>query len=122
MDSQILSNQPELLKPKSSSGISYITAIIIILVLLILSMIGYVLYIKSYHPTQNASPLVSPTQSMQIKTTDLAPGIPANEKTILTIQHSDSSRERIILKSDLVAGYIKSLPEGEKMVSKEADN
>lgn len=66
---------------------------------------------------QSASQPAQPTGIPQMKITDLSPGVPNGDKTVILVQHSDSSQEKVIIQTSLAAGYIKSLPEGEKALS-----
>lgn len=118
LSQQPLSNIP---REETASKNWLFPGIILSLSLLILLLVGYSLFVVFHKANVNVSsaavPTSMPTNTPQMKITDLAPGVSASQKTVLVVQHSDSSMEKIIIKSDLVSGYIKSLPEGERVVS-----
>lgn len=53
----------------------------------------------------------------QAKTIDMSPSVPANQKTVVLIELSDSSFEKVIMANALVTVYIKNLPEGDRVIS-----
>ena len=107
-------------QPQQTSYMPLIILFLVILVLLLVGLLSYLFIAKKPQPQTlqpSTSTEITPSRAPQVKITDLAPGVPNNQKTIVLIQHSDSSQEKVIMKTDLVDGYIKALPEGEKALS-----
>ena len=59
--------------------------------------------------------LAMPT-AVQPKITDLAPNIPYEDKPSVVVQHADGSREMFLLAPDMLDGFIKNLPKGDKFL------
>lgn len=109
-------------QPSHTSYMPLIIVFAVILILLPVFAFGSRLFSHAPQasntiPTQMPQPQLTPIGKPQIKVSDLSPEVPNSQKTVILVQHSDSSREKFIMKTDLVAGYIKSLPEGEKVIS-----
>ncbi|HSW88220.1 MAG TPA: hypothetical protein VLG12_03595 [Candidatus Saccharimonadales bacterium] len=62
-------------------------------------------------------PTVSDYAQPSAKTTDLAPGTPNTGKTAIVVRHSDSSYEKFLVPNATVDSYIKSLPQGDTVIS-----
>lgn len=112
-------NQPQ---PRSHSLLFWI--IIAVFLLIGGAMLWYIFL--GGHGGGNASvpSAITPTSfvpSPTPKITDLAPLLAANLKTVVLIQNSDSSYEKVIVPTVQVATYLKSLPAGEKFVSQSPD-
>lgn len=52
-----------------------------------------------------------------VKTVDFSPDVPLSQKVSLLIEKNDSSMEKVLIQSGLVAGYVKNLPPGYRVVS-----
>lgn len=87
----------------------------------ILVVLGGVLFfilhnhILSSGTSRTASSQATPTP--QVKIVDFSPDVPLTQKTSLLIEKNDSSLEKVLIQKDLVAGYIKNLPPGYRVVS-----
>lgn len=104
-------------EPQASSSFEWLLITLMIVLVLIGGVAAYLFYTKSAS-TQPAYQQAQPTSGIpQIKVTDLSPGVPNADKVVILVQHSDSSQEKVIIKKDLAAGYIKSLPQTEEAVS-----
>ena len=104
--------------PQGSPVFMWLIVVLLVTLITVGAVAGYMYLIK--HPiqiTNQSTPQTQPTGIPHTTTTDLAPGVPNAEKTVILVQHSDSSQEKVIIKTDLAAGYIKALPEGEKVIS-----
>lgn len=53
-----------------------------------------------------------------IKTTDLNPDLPNNQKTAVVIMNSDSSMEKVIISNSMVSDYLRGLGPDVKVISK----
>jgi hypothetical protein len=92
---------------------------IIVIVLVLLLVGGFVwLYLRDKAPAASQSTISTTTSKPQIKVTDFAQGAPANQKTEVLIEHSDSTFEKVILLNTMVDSYVSGLAPGEKVVSK----
>jgi flagellar basal body-associated protein FliL len=99
------------------NGSAAVKVIIVFVIVLLIGMVCYVFITGSSGSTNvmtNQTNAVSPT----IPVKDFAPEMPANQKTTILIQTSDSSDIKYIVPTDQVGTYIKSLPEGYRVVSK----
>lgn len=99
---------------KGFSSVALIVAIVVILVIFL-----SIAVIAISH--RSATPTIAPAQNTgqpSEKVTDMAPAVPNTQKTAIVVQHSDSSFEKFLVPNAAVEGYIKSLPEGDKVVSK----
>lgn len=90
-------------------------AVIVIIVIFIFGMVGY-LFLGSKKQSSLSSASVAPSPVIPVK--DYAPSVPMNQKTTILIQTSDSSDMKYIVPTDQVETYVKSLPEGYRVVSK----
>ncbi len=89
----------------------------IIAVLLLLGMLAYIFVIKpqvAHVAVSNTTQTAVPT----IPVRDFAPGMPMTQKTTILIQSSDSSDIKYIVPKDQVDTYVKQLPPGFHVVSK----
>lgn len=101
------------LQGKIQSGSTTTKVIIVITVLVVIGMVGFILLGGSVHTSQSSS---SATPAIPVK--DFAPNVPMSQKTTILIQTSDSSDIKYIVPTDQVATYVKSLPQGYRVVSK----
>lgn len=105
---------------KSSKGFSSIV-ILGVICILIIGMIGGIIWMSFQKSTPQAAKiqLASPTQipSFIEKTLDLSNGVADSQKTVIIIQQSDSSREKVILPTSSVQAYLTGLPMGTKVIS-----
>jgi hypothetical protein len=97
------------------------SARIIILVVGIIAIIGMAGYIilRSHllvDMNTNVTPALPSSRTITVK--DFAPSLPINEKTTILIQQSDSSEVKYLVPTNQVDTYIKSLPEGDHVLSK----
>jgi len=94
------------------------TTIIIVGLIVVIGMLGFVFF---NHPGSSQSSSTPTNSSAQISPTiavkDFAPNIPMSQKTTILIQTSDSSDQKYIVPTDQVSTYVKSLPEGYRVVS-----
>jgi flagellar basal body-associated protein FliL len=96
-----------------------VTTIIIIVVCIVAVLgMGAYLYFGGTSSSQTASTDSSLQPSPTIPVKDYAPGMPASQKTTILIQTSDSSDIKYIVPTNQVDTYVKSLPEGYRVVSK----
>ncbi|HSW97596.1 MAG TPA: hypothetical protein VLF89_07260 [Candidatus Saccharimonadales bacterium] len=52
-----------------------------------------------------------------VKETDIAPSVPKSDKTAIVVRHADSSYEKFLVPNATADVYIKSLPEGDVVIS-----
>lgn len=102
---------------KGSIGI----ILLIICLVAIIGMLGYIFFLGkpgkvTSLPTNSAQ--LQPTQTIPVK--DFAPGMPAGQKTSILIQTDDSSDEKYIVPTNQVSVYVKSLPQGDHVISETA--
>ncbi|HWY80095.1 MAG TPA: hypothetical protein VNW29_07095 [Candidatus Sulfotelmatobacter sp.] len=90
--------------------------IISIGIIVVIGMLGYIILIPSNK--QQISEITNMTVTPTIVIKDFAPNVPMSQKTTIIIQLSDSSREKYIVPINQVNTYVKSLPEGDHVVSK----
>ncbi len=90
--------------------------------LVLLLLIGGAWFFLTQHqqssvpPQTNVAP--SPVSGIEnAKVIDLSPSVASSEKTVLVIELSDSSFEKVIIATSLAAGYVKTLPEGDRLIS-----
>lgn len=105
--------------PSQSHSLTWIVWILLAAILVVGVTILFIFLNKSPSPTPISS--TTPNATPTPKVMDLAPSIAANLKTILLIQNSDSSLEKIIIPTQQVDAYIQNLPEGERFISKSPD-
>ncbi|MDE2026071.1 MAG: hypothetical protein KGJ07_06250 [Patescibacteria group bacterium] len=101
-------------------GFSALTVLGVMGLLVIVMVVGIVMMsVKKTAPT--AATTQSTTQDTQGKfvehTLDLSGGVPDSQKTVVEIEQSDSSMEKVILPTSSVAVYIKGLPQGARLIS-----
>jgi hypothetical protein len=96
---------------KGKAGIYIMFIIIIVLIL------GGFLWFYLHNSTKQQN-ISQETNQPAIKVTDYSQGVPQNQKTVVLIQHSDSSYEKIILSNTAADNFVKKLPEDDKLVSK----
>jgi hypothetical protein len=74
----------------------------------------------STNKTDKPQQATSTTQggAPEIKVTDYSQGAPANQKTAVLVEHSDSTFEKFLMLNTMVDSYIQHLPPGDKVVSK----
>jgi hypothetical protein len=99
-------------------GSSSTIVIGIVVIIAVVSMLGFIFFDHSGNSepsaaSTNSSAQISPT----IPVKDFAPNLPMNQKTTILIQTSDSSNEKYIVPTDQISTYVKSLPEGYRVVS-----
>jgi uncharacterized alpha/beta hydrolase family protein len=88
--------------------------IFIVVIVLILLMVGVIVWLSlSHKSTQQTTEQT--TNQPDIKVTDYSQGVPTNQKTVIVVEHSDSSFEKIIVPSSNVETFVKTLPEGDKV-------
>jgi hypothetical protein len=97
-------------------------AILGIMAILIVGMIGGIIFMSLRSPSPQAAVTKTsnamPTEETYLQhTLDLSAGVADAQKTIIIIQQSDSSREKVILPTTSVDAYIQGLPEGTKVIS-----
>lgn len=105
-------------------GLSFLKWIWVIVVMFLVLLIGGLFvfsYVSKRHTAYAPTITPVPTQGSGIpqpkKTTDLAPSIPNSQKTVVIIENNDSSLEKVIMPTSQVVGYIKTLPEGVRVIS-----
>lgn len=95
---------------------------VIFLGVLAFGMLGFIVY-KSMTPAQPAATLLERTPKSESQdpkgVKDFAPDVPKEQKTTLVIRLADSSTVKYIVPLDQVDTYMKSLPQGARVVSTE---
>lgn len=102
---------------KNNKGFSIVGLIVIIIIFASAGIIWFYFETKT---NQNISKNITQSQTPSAKITDLAPGIPNSQKTAILVMHSDSSYEKFLLHTANVSNFIKSLPEGDRVISQSA--
>ena len=85
-------------------------------ILLILGMVFYIFVIKPQ--SSSVAVTTGATASPTIPVKDYAPELPMAQKTTIIIMSNDSSEEKYIVPKDQVDTYVKQLPPGYHMISK----
>ena len=114
------------MKNGHSQGSAAVVILIIVVGLAILGMVNYIFFKSSLHKslstnTQTVQPTnapPSPTPTIAVDVKDFAPAMPMSQKTTILIQHSDSSETKYIVPTSMSDTYIRSLPMGDKIISK----
>jgi len=88
--------------------------IFIVVIVLTLVMVGAIVWLSVSHKSSQQSSAQT-TNQPDIKVTDYSQGVPANQKTVIIVEHSDSSFEKIIVPSSNVDTFVKTLPAGDKV-------
>jgi flagellar basal body-associated protein FliL len=105
-------------KMKGSVGI----ILLVVCLVMVIGMLSYIFFVKP-HSLTVASPAAT-ASSLQITPTipvkNFASGTPDNLKTVILIQTDDSSDEKYIVPTSQIDFYVKSLPEGDHVISKTA--
>lgn len=102
-----------------------IKIVVVFVILIVLFVIGSLWAANSSKPATTAVPApTTPPVSTEssggvpaVKETDLAPGLPNNQKTAVTVRNPDSTEEKFIMQNDTVEAYINALPPGVTFVS-----
>ncbi|HSW97014.1 MAG TPA: hypothetical protein VLF89_04270 [Candidatus Saccharimonadales bacterium] len=102
------------MQKRLQSGFSIKWLLIFIAVFLII-FLGVAFFAISHRTVQQ--PTVSDYAQPTTKTTDLAPGIPNTGRTAIVVRHSDSSYEKFLVPNATVDSYIKSLLQGDTVIS-----
>ncbi|HVA97108.1 MAG TPA: hypothetical protein VND99_05630 [Candidatus Acidoferrales bacterium] len=89
----------------------------IVCIIAVLGMAAYI-FIAGSQSKQSTPSTASASPSIAVPVKDFAPGMPMSQKTTILIQTSDSSDIKYIVPTDQANTYIKSLPEGYRVVSK----
>ncbi|HEY4874134.1 MAG TPA: hypothetical protein VIH86_01050 [Puia sp.] len=94
---------------------------ILIGLVVIIAVVGMLAFIFFDHSGSSSPSVSSTNSSAQVSPTipvkDFAPNIPMSQKTTILIQTSDSSDEKYIVPTDQISTYVKSLPQGYRVVS-----
>lgn len=102
---------------KVHEGFSAIGTLVFLFIIILVVIGGIVLYYRSNLTTHTSNVVNNQIQTPNTKTTDLAPGTPNLQKTAVLVMHSDSTYEKFLMNNDTVSNFIKSLPEGDKVIS-----
>ena len=85
-----------------------------VVIVLTVFMIGGIVWLSLAHRSSQQTTAQTSNQP-DSKVTDYAQGVPANQRTTIVVEHSDSSFEKIIVPSSNVETFVKTLPEGDKV-------
>lgn len=97
----------------AKQGFSKIVLLVVVIVVLLLGLGAFYVVMSYKQPT--AAPIAP--SAPQVKTTDLAPQTPDKQKTAILVMHADSSYEKFLVPSGIVANFLKSLPADDKIIS-----
>lgn len=100
---------------KGSAGV----IILVVCLLAISGMLAYIFLIKPATPVGN-SPASLAQVSPTVPIKNFAPSLSASQTTSILIQTDDSSDEKYIVPTKQVSVYVKSLPQGDHVISETA--
>lgn len=116
---QVVEPVPPSTPPKKNNTLPFIiVGIILFITVIVIAVFLVQQFVLPSLQTAPAAIFTVPVSGKdQAKTIDLSPSVPNSQKTVVLIELSDSSFEKVIMESSLVAGYIKTLPEGDRVIS-----
>lgn len=101
-------------------GSAAVIALVVIVLLVACGMLAFI-FIKPQSSASNttvSSSVESSAGQPSIPVKDFAPNLPMTQKTTVIIMSNDSSEEKYIVPANQVDTYIKQLPPGYHVVSK----